>query len=64
MIKYIKLGADKQLNEIVMTGSHDAGITSRVSRVIGVRVHFQCTASVISDFLLYEGSDGICHPNH
>lgn len=28
MIKYINLGADKQLNEIVMAGSHDAGITS------------------------------------
>ena len=26
MIKYYRLGADKQLNEIVMVGSHDAGI--------------------------------------
>jgi len=28
MIKYSELGADKRLNEIVMAGSHDAGITS------------------------------------
>lgn len=27
MVKYIDLGADKQLNEIVFAGSHDAGIT-------------------------------------
>jgi hypothetical protein len=27
MIKYSKLGTDKQLNQIVMAGSHDAGIT-------------------------------------
>lgn len=27
MLKYIELGSDKQLNEIVFAGSHDAGIT-------------------------------------
>ena len=27
MVKYIELGSDKQLNEIVFAGSHDAGIT-------------------------------------
>ena len=27
MINYFELGADKQLNEIVFAGSHDAGIT-------------------------------------
>lgn len=33
MIKYYDLGADKQLNEIVMAGSHDAGITGGGSNV-------------------------------
>src|SRR5512147_1770779 len=28
MITYYELGKDKQLNEIVVAGSHDAGITS------------------------------------
>ena len=28
MITYYELGPDKQLNEIVVAGSHDAGITS------------------------------------
>ena len=27
MIQYYKLGAEKRLNEIVMAGTHDAGIT-------------------------------------
>jgi hypothetical protein len=27
MLKYIDLGADKQLNEVVFAGSHDAGVT-------------------------------------
>jgi hypothetical protein len=33
MIKYYELGGDKQLNEIVMAGSHDAGITGGASNV-------------------------------
>ncbi|MBI3380505.1 MAG: hypothetical protein HY019_00735 [Aquabacterium sp.] len=33
MISYYQLGADKRLNEIVMAGSHDAGITSGASNV-------------------------------
>jgi hypothetical protein len=33
MIHYYRLGADKQLNEIVMAGSHDAGITGGASNV-------------------------------
>ena len=33
MIKYYQLGADKQLNQIVMAGSHDAGITGGGSNV-------------------------------
>ena len=31
MIKYLELGADRTLNEIVMAGSHDAGITTGAS---------------------------------
>lgn len=31
MIKYLDLGADKTLNDIVMAGSHDAGITTGAS---------------------------------
>ena len=33
MIKYLDLGGDRKLNEIVMAGSHDAGITSGGSNV-------------------------------
>jgi hypothetical protein len=33
MIRYYDLGPDKQLNEIVMAGSHDAGITAGGSNV-------------------------------
>ena len=33
MIRYYDLGPDKQLNEIVMAGSHDAGITEGGSNV-------------------------------
>lgn len=33
MVNYYELGADKQLNEIVFAGSHDAGITSGAANV-------------------------------
>jgi len=48
MIKYSELGADKRLNEIVMAGSHDAGITSGAAnaKTQSLDIFLQGTAGV------------------
>ncbi len=48
MINYYELGPDKCLNEIVMAGSHDAGITGGGSNIQtqSVDIHGQATAGV------------------
>jgi hypothetical protein len=48
MIKYYELGPDKRLNEIVMAGSHDAGITGGGANIQtqSVDIHGQATAGV------------------
>lgn len=48
MINYYELGPDKCLNEVVMAGSHDAGITSggSNSQTQSVDIHGQATAGV------------------
>ena len=48
MIEYYKLGPDKQLNEIVMAGSHDAGITEggKNAKTQGMGIGGQAEAGV------------------
>lgn len=48
MINYFELGPDKRLNEIVMAGSHDAGVTSGSSntQTQDLDVYGQATAGV------------------
>jgi hypothetical protein len=48
MIEYYKLGSDKQLNEIVMAGSHDAGITGggANAKTQSMGIHGQAEAGV------------------
>jgi hypothetical protein len=48
MINYLELGPDKRLNEIVMAGSHDAGITAggKNTKTQELDIHEQATAGV------------------
>ena len=61
-IRYIALGEDKQLNEIVVAGSHDAGITGgdKNERTQSLNIAEQAKAGIrVFDLrIAAEGSDG------